>query len=92
VEWGNIQGILDTYEKASGQKLNREKTSIFFSKNTKAEFREYIASIFGVSITTQFEKYLRLPAMVGQSRMRAFGGLKWQIWERMQGWKENFLS
>jgi exonuclease III/ribonuclease HI len=92
MEWGNIQGILDTYEKASGQKLNREKTSIFFSKNTKAEFREYIASISGVRITNQFEKYLGLPAVVGQSRMRAFGGLKGRIWERMQGWQENFLS
>jgi hypothetical protein len=58
MEWGNIQEILDIYEKASGQKLNREKPSIFFSKNTKEEFKEYIASISGVSITTQFEKYL----------------------------------
>jgi hypothetical protein len=24
--------------------------------------------------------------------MRAFGGMKGRIWERMQGWKENFLS
>ena len=26
--------ILEVYEKDSGQKLNREKTSLFFSKNT----------------------------------------------------------
>jgi exonuclease III len=92
MEWGNIQEILDIYEKASGQKLNREKTSIFFSKNTKEDFKEYIASISGVSITTQFEKYLGLPAVVGQSRVRVFGGMKGRIWERMQGWKETFLS
>jgi hypothetical protein len=30
VEWVNIQGILDRYEKASRQKLNRDKTSFFF--------------------------------------------------------------
>jgi hypothetical protein len=92
MEWGNIQEILDIYEKASGQKLNRDKTSIFFSKNTKEEFKEYIASISGVSITTQFEKYLGLPTIVGQSWMRAFGGMKGRIWERIQGWRENFLS
>lgn len=29
-EWGNIQAILELYERASGPKLNREKTSLFF--------------------------------------------------------------
>ena len=36
-EWVHIQTILDLYEKASGQKLNWDKTSMFFSKNTKEE-------------------------------------------------------
>jgi hypothetical protein len=92
IEWGNVQGILDKYEKASGQKLNHEKTSIFFSKNMRTEVKEYITLISGVTITTNFEKYLGLPAIVGQSRARAFGGLKGWIWERMQGWQDNFLS
>lgn len=42
LERANIQGILDRYEKASGQKLNREKTSIFFSRNTKEETKQFI--------------------------------------------------
>jgi hypothetical protein len=79
IERGNIQEILDRYEKASKQKLNREKTSIFFSKNTRIEVKEYIASILGVSITTNFERYLGLSTIVGQSRIRAFVGKKWQI-------------
>jgi hypothetical protein len=45
-----------------------------------------------MSITTNFEKYLGLPAIIGQSRSLAFAGLKGRIWERMQGWKETFLS
>jgi hypothetical protein len=89
---GNVQGILDKYEKAFGQKLNREKTFIFFSKNMRMEVREYIALTSGVIITTNFEKYLGLPTIVGQSRSRAFGEMKGRIWERMQGWQENFLS
>jgi hypothetical protein len=35
-EWLQVQDILAIYEQASRQKLNREKTSIFFSRNTKA--------------------------------------------------------
>ena len=29
--------VLEDYENDSGQKLNKEKTSLFFSKNTKEE-------------------------------------------------------
>jgi hypothetical protein len=92
VEWGNVHKILEVYEIASGQKLNREKTSIFFSKNTKVEFKDFIASISGLNITSNLEKYLGLPALIGQSRKRAFAGIKSRIWEKMQGWNESFLS
>ena len=30
-----VAKVLEVYEEESGQKLNREKTSLFFSKNTK---------------------------------------------------------
>ena len=92
LEWGNVQAILDTYEKASGQKLNCDKSSIFFSKNTKEELKEFFASIAGMRITTNFEKYFGLPAIIGQSRSISFAGLKDRIWECMQGWKEMFLT
>jgi hypothetical protein len=54
--------------------------------------KEYIAGIAGVSITSNFEKYLGLPTIIGQSRVAAFAGIKGRIWDRMQGWKEAFLS
>jgi hypothetical protein len=46
--------------------------------------KEYIASIARVSITTNFEKHLGLPEIIGQSRMRAFAGMEGRIWEHMQ--------
>jgi hypothetical protein len=76
--------FFDIYKKASGQKLNRDKTSIIFSKNTKSKLKEYIASIAGVSITTNFEKHLGLTMIIAQSHMRAFSGMKGRIWEGMQ--------
>ncbi|GLT71413.1 hypothetical protein SLA2020_434330 [Shorea laevis] len=33
-EWCAIHEILESYEQASGQKINKDKTSIFFSHNT----------------------------------------------------------
>ena len=44
-----IQGLLKTYEEASGQQLNKDKTTIFFSKATSAKVQEDIIQILGVS-------------------------------------------
>ena len=39
--------VLADYEEESGQKLNKEKTSLFFSRNTNREIQEEIKEIFG---------------------------------------------
>jgi hypothetical protein len=78
-EWLNIQDILAIYEQASGQKLNREKTSIFFSRNTKMATKQHILLVAGVKSTNQFERYLGLPALIGSSKVQAFFGLQGKI-------------
>jgi hypothetical protein len=91
-EWVYIQEILDVYERASGQKLNKSKTSVFFSRNTHADSRAYILSLAGVSSTQRYEKYLGLPALIGRSKVSVFSDIKGRIWDRICGWKEKFLS
>jgi hypothetical protein len=81
-----------TYERASGQKLNREKTSVFFSINTSAVTRSLILVSAGVSSIQRYEKYLGLSALVGRSKVSAFSSIKGRIWDRICGWKEKFLS
>lgn len=66
-EWNNLQGILEMYERSFGQRLNREKTSIFFSKKTKVEVRAHIKALAGVNDTKSYEKYLGLPSLIGRS-------------------------
>jgi hypothetical protein len=80
------------YESASGQKLNADKTSIFFSRNTGADFRALITSATGISSSTCYEKYLGLPAFVGRSKMRTFEGIQSRVRKKVDGWKEKFLS
>jgi hypothetical protein len=50
-EWFNVPEILQVYMQASGQKLNHEKTSLFFNKNTQATTKQHILSIEGLSST-----------------------------------------
>lgn len=68
LEWANIHHLLHLCECASSQKLNVEKTAIFFSRNTKREFKDHICSIVGQSAISSYERYLGLPALVGRSK------------------------
>lgn len=91
-KWGNLLQILQTYEVASGQKLNAQKTSIFFSKNTRGEFKEFIRTSAGIGSSSCYEKYLGLPTLVGRSKMKTFESMQSKVQKKLDGWKENFLS
>jgi hypothetical protein len=90
-EWNKIQEVLEVYERASGQKINRDKTSIFFSKNTKEASRDQMLAVSGVS-STSYEKYLGLPALVGRSHTQSFQNIQSRVCDKLNGWKERFLS
>jgi hypothetical protein len=92
VEWARIRAALNIYEQASGQKLNDGKTAIFFSRNTKPDVKAEILFLAGVSTTQRYERYLGLPALIGRSKVSTFAEIKGQVWERLNGWKEKFLS
>ena len=51
-----LQRILCTYEKASGQQLNRSKTSLFVSPNTAKEIQDEIRIRFSAQVICQHEK------------------------------------
>jgi hypothetical protein len=84
--------ILKLYEESSGQQLNREKTTIFFSSNTLPATHQAIQDFWGSNGVQNFDKYLGLPALIGRSKRAIFNGLKERIVHRLQGWKEKFLS
>ena len=74
-----LQNILDDYEKASGQKLNKQKTSIYFSRNTSVGVNRSLSQVIGVPATQKYKSYLGLPALVGRSHLCSFEGLKRRI-------------
>jgi hypothetical protein len=75
-DWERLAQILECYEKASGQQLNKEKTSIFFSHNTSQEARDCILRLSGVPSTQRYDQYMGLPALVGKSQMKEFKSIK----------------
>ena len=81
--------VLAVYERGSGQKINREKTNIFFSSNTPVQVKFRIQALLGVPAIRQYEKYLGLPALVGRAKKQSFVYIKERVWKKLQGWKEN---
>ena len=88
----HIRALLSTYEEASRQKLNRDKTTLFFSKNTDSEIQDSIKDLLGVPEIKQYEKYLGLPSFVGRNRKASLTFIKERVWKKLQGWKEKLLS
>nr|XP_023888394.1 uncharacterized protein LOC112000487 [Quercus suber] len=91
-ECEKIQELLACYEEASGQMVNKEKTTLFFSKNTDVQVQEAIKNSLGVLAIQHYEKYLGLPSFIGRNKKACFTQIKERIWAKMQGWKEKLLS
>lgn len=91
-ECQNVLDILDVYGKCLGQQINKNKTTLFISKSTSEELRDHIKVALGVPEIRQYEKYLRLPSLVGWNKKASFNYIKERIWKKIQGWKEKLLS
>ena len=79
-ECQRVLDLLSVYEKGSGQKINREKTNIFFSANTHQDMHNQIQQLLGVPVIHQYEKYLGLPALVGCAKKQSFVYIKERVW------------
>ena len=76
-----LRSILMEYEEASGQKVNTDKSSIFFSPNIAQDSRDEIFNILGPMQNSRHTKYLGLPSLIGKSKNQVFAILK-------EGWSK----
>ena len=91
-ECNALQKILPVYEKASGQQLNRTKTSLFFSSNTPEEVKEEIKNRVRAQVIQQHEKFLGLLSLAGRNKWNSYKEIKERLGKKLAGWKEKLLS
>uniref|UniRef100_A0A803QQC3 Reverse transcriptase n=1 Tax=Cannabis sativa TaxID=3483 RepID=A0A803QQC3_CANSA len=70
-----IKRILLTYETASGQKINFEKSAITFSLNVQQVDQDGVLRVLGLTSMATHDKYLGLPTVIGRNKQQVFEGI-----------------
>ena len=91
-ECSKVMDLLSVYEDVLGQKINRDKTALFFSKSVTEANRQIIKGVLGVREIKHYEKYLGLPSLIGKGKKASFNYIKERIWRKLQGWEGKLLS
>ena len=71
-----IKNILEVYERALGQQINKDKTTLFFSRSISLATKETIKVLLGVPEIKEYEKYLGLPTVVGRNKKASLNFIK----------------
>ncbi|XP_071918969.1 uncharacterized protein [Coffea arabica] len=87
-----VMRILEIYEIASRQKINTDKSSVFFSKNTDESKKAAILGLLGGMKHVDQSRHLGLPMVIGKSKRQVFNYIKVKVLEKLKGWKEKLLS
>ncbi|KAL0411392.1 UNVERIFIED_CONTAM: putative mitochondrial protein [Sesamum latifolium] len=68
VELEQVNRLLGQFERASGLKMNLQKSVIVFNRNVQPNDREELAAVLGVQVVDKHIKYLGLPTSIGRSK------------------------
>ena len=80
VECDKIKELLAAYEVASGQMVNKDKATLFFSRNTNDATQEAIKVSLGLLAIQHYEKYLGLPSFISREKKACSAQIKERIW------------
>ncbi|XP_019087379.1 PREDICTED: uncharacterized protein LOC109127263 [Camelina sativa] len=91
-EFQCLLSILDEYSIASGQRINYQKSSIYFGKRILQDRKSEIKQLTGINEEGGYSFYLGLPEAFGGSKITILGYLKERLQQKFSGWQANFLS
>uniref|UniRef100_A0A453E0I2 Reverse transcriptase domain-containing protein n=1 Tax=Aegilops tauschii subsp. strangulata TaxID=200361 RepID=A0A453E0I2_AEGTS len=87
-----VSNLLNSYCRASGQRVNNDKSTIFFSRGCPQTTRDSVKLAVQVHKESLSDKYLGMPTDVGHSKNGTFKYLRDHVWEKVKGWMEKLLS
>jgi hypothetical protein len=88
----SLQSTLDLYCDGSGQKINLDKSSIFFGSHCAHAVRDEVMQRLDVYNEALQETYLGMPTEVGRSPVSTFKYWFDRMWRCMSGWSDRPAS
>ncbi|CAN1182979.1 Putative ribonuclease H protein At1g65750 [Linum perenne] len=89
---GVINGVLEEFCGISGQEVSREKSRLYFSKNTKRDISQSICSTLEIPATQDLGRYLGVPIVHGRNSKELYQYLLERLDQKLSGWKSKSLS
>jgi hypothetical protein len=80
--------ILQEYQRASGQRVNMDKSEMVFSPNISMDFKKAFQHHLPIKISDKIQKYLGMPTHFGRSKEQDFNFIMDRVWSKLKGWKE----
>lgn len=72
--------------------LNKDNTMLFFIKNTKPKFYFYFYGSCWLNASTNLNKYLDLPSLVGNFRFNVYKSILDKVGQKFGNCKNKFIS
>ena len=87
-----IKQILNTFSKASRQKVNQNKTVVLFSNNISCVEKATLSNHLGFQQTDSLGRYLGVPLLSSRGSSNTYKYILERIRSKLAGWKRNSLS
>lgn len=87
-----VINLLGIYERASGQQVNRKKSSIFYSSNVLNYNRESLCHTLQMPEANEHSTYLGMPNIIGRNKTALLGYLKDKVHTRIRNWDARNIS
>lgn len=92
VQVDEVKSILDLFCFFSGQKVNLQKSSVYFSSNVHASTADSLSRSLGVPTTHALGKYLGFPVIHHRVSKQSYEFLVDKVRKKLSGWKARTLS
>ena len=87
-----IRGVLEVYERGSGQMVNLEKSMFCCSPNVGCVGEELASSWLGIPVVSELESYLGLPVRVGRRKVLLFSNITDRVQKQLRSWRAKVFS
>lgn len=87
-----VSEVLFKFCSESSQKINLEKSRIYFSPNVDLEVRKGVCETLCIQATTNIGNYLRFPIKHRDAMRNQLNFITEKVMNKLPGWKTRFLS